>query len=166
MTDGGGFAGGTHASAGSRFPSYPSTPFVDHSPGWYPDPWRIAAYRYWDGRAWSRYVSQRHRSMRVAKIARVGFIVGSAVSGTFLLFWIALFPLILLEGSDNGCAGSNLSRVWLPNVSTLLLATVACVFMAARGIARRSRWWVVLPVTCVVVTFVCMSTLSPIPACR
>jgi hypothetical protein len=27
------------------------------APGWYADPWRVAAYRYWDGRLWTHHVA-------------------------------------------------------------------------------------------------------------
>jgi membrane protease YdiL (CAAX protease family) len=30
-----------------------SGPTPGHGAGWYPDPWRVAAWRWWDGRAWT-----------------------------------------------------------------------------------------------------------------
>lgn len=33
-------------------------------PGWYPDPWRVATYRWWDGRAWAANVAYGHGSTR------------------------------------------------------------------------------------------------------
>lgn len=29
-------------------------------PGWYPDPWRIAQFRWWDGRAWTANIAHGH----------------------------------------------------------------------------------------------------------
>ena len=39
----------SEASAGDKDPA---------QPGWYPDPWRIAPYRWWDGSCWTGSVSQ------------------------------------------------------------------------------------------------------------
>jgi protease PrsW len=36
-------------------PVPPPTP-----PGWYPDPWQVAQFRWWDGRAWSANIAYRH----------------------------------------------------------------------------------------------------------
>ncbi|MDA8358712.1 MAG: hypothetical protein M0Z95_21015 [Actinomycetota bacterium] len=103
--------------------------------------------------------------MLVAKVSRISFIVGAVFSGIFLSFWIMALPLIVLESADDGCFASNLSRVWLPNATLFFVATVACVVFAAIGVAYRSRWWILLPASCVTAAVVCMLTVSPLPGC-
>lgn len=58
-------------------------------PGWYPDPWRHAAWRWWDGNAWTAYTEHwfghavpqpTDRPLRAGGIAMLGFLVGLALS--------------------------------------------------------------------------------------
>src|SRR3954452_17852657 len=37
--------------------SFQAPPDGGYPPGWYPDPWGRAEFRYWDGRSWSQHVS-------------------------------------------------------------------------------------------------------------
>ncbi len=67
-------------------------------PGWYADPWRQAAWRWWDGVSWTVYTDQwfapavgvaPDAPLRAGGIATLGFLVGlglSTVIGVFLLF--------------------------------------------------------------------------------
>lgn len=54
-------AGPPGAGAGLAAPALPARPAAPapvqfHAPpGWYPDPWRAAAWRWWDGRQWTGY---------------------------------------------------------------------------------------------------------------
>lgn len=158
-------AGDRHAE-GSSDASFPvAAPVVFFPPGWYDDPWSVAVYRFWDGSAWSTNVSRRRRSMRVAKVARVAFIVASVASGLYLALWVVLFPLVVVNDADNGCLGHDLAHTWLPLFATSFVATVSCVAAAAAGIERRSRWWVLLPASCVVLALAALYVVPPVGTC-
>ena len=56
-------------------------------PGWYPDPWRQATWRWWDGVAWTAFIDQGpnqewagHKPLRAGGIAALGFLAGLGVS--------------------------------------------------------------------------------------
>jgi membrane protease YdiL (CAAX protease family) len=60
-------------------------------PGWYPDPWRLTLWRWWDGGGWTGYTEQsftpaapsRHPAgapVQAGGIATLGFLVGLGVS--------------------------------------------------------------------------------------
>ena len=153
------------SGAGPRFPSFPVTASTNTSPGWYADPWGVAAFRFWDGAVWSTNIARRRRSMRVARIARIVFIVASVASGLYLLAWIFLFPLLVLSDADNGCLGHDVTHVWLPLFATFSIATTSCVTLAVMGIERRSRWWIVLPAACVAAAVFCLIAVPPVSAC-
>ncbi len=125
----------------------------------------MAAFRFWDGRAWSTHVSRRRRSMRVAKIARVVFIVASVGSGLYLVALIFLVPLLVLNDADNGCLGHDVTHAFLPLVATSCIATVTCVTMAVLGIERRSRWWLLVPAFGVALAIACPYAVPPIAMC-
>jgi membrane protease YdiL (CAAX protease family) len=71
---------------------------TDAPPGWYPDPWRQAWWRWWDGVSWTAYTDQWNAAarpvsepaqLRAGGIAILGFLVGigiSTVIGLLLLF--------------------------------------------------------------------------------
>jgi uncharacterized protein len=59
------------------------------APGWYPDPWHQASWRWWDGAAWTAYTEQWFGAaspapvpgqIRAGGIAALGFIVGMGVA--------------------------------------------------------------------------------------
>jgi membrane protease YdiL (CAAX protease family) len=68
-------------------------------PGWYPDPWRQAWWRWWDGVSWTAYTDQWHAAarpvsepaqLRAGGIAILGFLVGIGISTVIgVLFLIA-----------------------------------------------------------------------------
>jgi membrane protease YdiL (CAAX protease family) len=69
-------------------------------PGWYPDPWRQAWWRWWDGVSWTGYTDQWNAAARPASertqlraggIAILGFLVGLALS-------VAIDIALLLAG--------------------------------------------------------------------
>lgn len=58
-------------------------------PGWYPDPWHQAFWRWWDGAGWTAYTEQwfgaapaapADGQLRAGGIAALGFLVGMGVS--------------------------------------------------------------------------------------
>lgn len=69
-------------------------------PGWYPDPWRQAWWRWWDGVRWTVYTDQwsaaaspapDRTQLRAGGIAILGFLVGLALS-------VAIDIVLLLAG--------------------------------------------------------------------
>jgi membrane protease YdiL (CAAX protease family) len=66
-------------------------------PGWYPDPWRLATWRWWDGAAWTAFTDQGPdeewagaKPRRAGGIAALGFLVGLGVS---TVIGLALFAM-------------------------------------------------------------------------
>jgi hypothetical protein len=67
-------------------------------PGWYPDPWHQAYWRWWDGIGWTAYTEQWLGAgptptpvpgqIRAGGIAALGFLVGTAISTVIGLFLI------------------------------------------------------------------------------
>jgi len=64
------------------------------APGWYPDPWRQAWWRWWDGASWTAYTDQwaapaapapaaEEPQLRAGGIAFLGFLAGIALSIVF-----------------------------------------------------------------------------------
>ncbi|MGZ4690263.1 MAG: CPBP family glutamic-type intramembrane protease [Acidimicrobiia bacterium] len=67
----------------------PMTVTTSAPPGWYPDPWRLAFWRWWDGASWTVYTEQwfappptapTDGQLRAGGIAILGFLVGLGVS--------------------------------------------------------------------------------------
>ncbi|MHB8219676.1 MAG: hypothetical protein ACYDHU_05055 [Acidimicrobiales bacterium] len=102
----------------------------------------------------------------MARNARIAFIVASVGSGVYLVLWLFLFPLLVLNDADNGCLGHDITHIWLPLVATFTVATASCVTMAAIGLERRSRWWILLPVSCLSAAVLCLIAVPPVSACR
>lgn len=79
----------------------PVTAVPPAPPGWYPDPWRQAWWRWWDGRSWTAYTELtapavaapvEPGTLRAGVIAFLGFLVGMALG-------VAIdIPLLLLGG--------------------------------------------------------------------
>jgi membrane protease YdiL (CAAX protease family) len=82
-------------------------------PGWYPDPWRQAWWRWWDGATWTAYTEQwgapapgaDEPRLRAGGIAILGFLAGLAISIAIDLVLIvvagyaATDPAVLLGSS-------------------------------------------------------------------
>jgi len=108
----------------------PSQPVLP-PPGWYPDPWRAAAWRWWDGRVWTPYASGPVRVEQAPKgpgikgggIAAVG-IVSGFVGNTAVLIGYAV--------ANQGHFDSR--NPWMLLVGQLVLWTgmVGAVFVASR----------------------------------
>jgi membrane protease YdiL (CAAX protease family) len=97
-------------------------------PGWYPDPWRQAWWRWWDGVSWTAYTDQWNvaarpgsdpAQLRAGGIAILGFLVGIGISTVIgVLFLIAGYdttdPAFLLGSTIGlwiGLGGSCLVAV-------------------------------------------------------
>jgi membrane protease YdiL (CAAX protease family) len=83
------------------------------APGWYPDPWRQAWWRWWDGASWTAYTDQwavpaapapAEPRLRAGGIAILGFVAGIVLSIAIdVVLWILGFsatdPAVLLGSS-------------------------------------------------------------------
>jgi membrane protease YdiL (CAAX protease family) len=88
-------------------PAAPAAPLPP--PGWYADPWRVAHWRWWDGRAWTGYTEQQY-AVRAYPAAppsavddtrpiRAGWTaVGGMLAGVVLS--IAVYVVLRLAGVD------------------------------------------------------------------
>ncbi len=79
---------------------YPVQPAVAAQPGWYPDPWRVAAWRWWDGRTWTAHVAQatQERKPRLPAWLSVPVVLGSIVTLPFVLYIAVTQPLAIAAG--------------------------------------------------------------------
>jgi Domain of unknown function (DUF4328)/Protein of unknown function (DUF2510) len=113
--------------------------------GWYQDPWRAAAYRYWDGEQWTGHVSgpsgaqveaprleEERAAGRWAKLALAWggpALAVTTVTGAFQWHWLAEhWDEITRPGSDiqaNGNTGAALAG----QVASLVLLVVGVLFL-------------------------------------
>lgn len=55
-------------------------------PGWYADPWRVAAWRWWDGSTWTPHVQQRPQARpRLPSWLSIPVLVGSAATAMSMI---------------------------------------------------------------------------------
>lgn len=79
---------------------YPLQTAAVAQPGWYPDPWRAAAWRWWDGRTWTAHVAQAtpERKPRLPAWLSVPVVLGSIVTLPFVLFIAITQPIAIAAG--------------------------------------------------------------------
>jgi membrane protease YdiL (CAAX protease family) len=85
--------------------------------GWYPDPWRQAWWRWWDGSGWTHYTEQWFQppavtvdpTVRAGGIAILGFLVGIALSVAITV------PLVLVgfEATDPAVLLGSMIGLWI-----------------------------------------------------
>lgn len=118
-------------------------------PGWYPDPWGLAPYRWWSGSSWDAAVSPEPPS---PSRDRSGWGAAFSVSAVLLFLWVGLWfavlPLLLLSDADNGVATHDLRTLWIPEVLPGLITAVVCLVMVQED-RRRKLSWRLLAVPCV-----------------
>ncbi len=67
--------------------------------GWYPDPWGVSAWRWWDGLAWTTYVGEAtDHKPRLPSWLSVPVIIGSILTIPIVLFLTFSSPLAILLG--------------------------------------------------------------------
>jgi hypothetical protein len=114
-------------------------------PGWYHDPWRVAAYRYWDGSQWTGHVSgpsgahvegprleEERAAGRWAKLALAWggpALAVTTVTGAFQWHWLAEhWDEITRPGSDVSANGNGGAAV-VGQVASLVLLVVGVLFL-------------------------------------
>jgi hypothetical protein len=99
-------------------------------PGWYPDPWGLAAYRWWSGSSWEAPVSGSPEPRHRGRTARaVAFVVGAAVLFSWAGLWLVMLPLLVLNDADNGRAGHDFRTLWLPEFLPAVITATVCLVM-------------------------------------
>ncbi|MEM7272341.1 MAG: PrsW family glutamic-type intramembrane protease [Actinomycetota bacterium] len=84
--------------------SPPGQPAAVHSPGWYPDPWRVSPWRWWDGEVWTAHVADGDASHkpRLPSWISVPVILGSILTALYLAVLLATNPRSTLIGAVLG----------------------------------------------------------------
>jgi hypothetical protein len=113
--------------------------------GWYHDPWRAAAYRYWDGAAWTGHVSgpssteveaprleEERAAGRWAKLALAWggpALAVTTITGAFQWHWLAEhWDEITRPGSDVQANG-NTGAALVGQIASLVLLVVGVLFL-------------------------------------
>ncbi|MEZ5412655.1 MAG: DUF2510 domain-containing protein [Acidimicrobiales bacterium] len=69
-------------------------------PGWYPDPWQVAAWRWWDGRTWTAHVAQASspRRPRLPAWLSVPVVVAAVLTVPVVAVITVVAPLAIVAG--------------------------------------------------------------------
>lgn len=99
-------------------------------PGWYPDPWGLAAYRWWSGSSWGAAVSPLPRpDHRGRSVLGGGFLVTAAVLFSWAGLWVVMLPLLVVNDADNGRLGHDFRTLWVPEFIPAVITAVVCLIM-------------------------------------
>jgi Protein of unknown function (DUF2510) len=99
-------------------------------PGWYPDPWGEAAYRWWNGSSWAAPASPRPQPLPRGRSGwGAGFLVTAAVLFSWATLWLAILPSLLVNDADNGRAGHDFRTLWVPEFLPAVIAAIVCVVL-------------------------------------
>jgi hypothetical protein len=101
---------------------------VNPNEGWFPDPWRVSAYRWWDGRKWTAYTSPAAQTRaQDARHTLLTLLVGLFSAWTAI--WVLAFPLMGLGDADNGRFDHDFRSIWLPNFVLAVIGVGVSVAM-------------------------------------
>ena len=111
-------------------------------PGWFPDPWGVAPYRWWDGLSWTSVTAPPAVAARRGgrTPVRVVLIVAAVAFFAWVAVWVLILPLLLLSDADNGRFGHDLAVVWLPEVVVALAGGAASLAMLSVEDSRPAIW--------------------------
>ena len=78
----------------------PSVPPTGNPPGWYPDPWQVAAWRWWDGWSWTPHIHGGATSKpRLPSWLSVPVLLGAIATGLSMLVLLIVSPQPTLIGA-------------------------------------------------------------------
>ncbi len=63
------------------------------APGWHPDPWQVAAWRWWDGTAWTMHVAPNEKKPRLPEWLSVPVILSAVLVVPMLIFLLVTTPV-------------------------------------------------------------------------
>ena len=131
----------------------------DQGPGWFPDPWGVAQYRWWDGASWTGHIGPLATTQGPSGrlLVRATLLVTSALLWVWAGIWIIIFPAMLLSDADNGRFSHDLYVMWLPEFGLSIVSAVACL-LTLKCESNRPRMWKVLAVPAA--SIVAVATLS------
>lgn len=88
--------------AAQPLPPPAASPPVATPPGWYPDPWGVAAFRWWNGHAWAANVAPsrgdgggEQRRPRLPAWLSVPVVVAGGLAVPFVVLSVVLEPIVL-----------------------------------------------------------------------
>jgi hypothetical protein len=119
--------------------------------GWYPDPWAVGPFRWWNGWEWTPQLSEGGTGLPTSFsdagrpwVKGVLITLGCISSGMAGL-WVVMLPFLMLSDADNGRFDRDAGG-WAI-LFVVLLANVAVPFvMLALERRRPPLWRVLLPV--------------------
>lgn len=114
-------------------------------PGWFADPWRQAAFRWWDGQSWTPEVrTPPGAGRRFGLSIKTVLIATGALSLGWAALWALLLPALLINDADNNRLGHDLNTLWFPQIALGVVSAVSCLiaFLAERWPRRPriARW--------------------------
>jgi hypothetical protein len=135
-----------------QVPEYPNRV----GPGWFPDPWGVAPYRWWDGESWAASVWPSEQTPRATgrNAVRVVLIVSSAFFWVWAGLLVLILPLLFVNDADNGRLNHDLTFVWLPEIAVALAGAVVCLVMLGVERKRPRLWKVLIPPAVAIVALV------------
>jgi RsiW-degrading membrane proteinase PrsW (M82 family) len=74
-------------------------PHSGAQPGWYPDPWRVVPWRWWDGRTWTAHVARAsERKPRLPAWLSPPVLVAAVLTVPLVIILLITSPLAVLAG--------------------------------------------------------------------
>ena len=98
------------------------------SEGWYPDPWRRAAYRWWNGREWTALTAPAART-KAQDVRHTALTLAVGLFSFWSAIWVIGLPLMMLGEADNGKFNNDFETIWLPNFALGVVGVIVSIAM-------------------------------------
>jgi uncharacterized protein DUF2510 len=109
----------------------------ERAPGWFPDPWQVAPYRWWDGGSWTVAISAEPPLEKRRPAVLAALVISLTVLCAWAGVWVLLLPALLLNDADNGRFDHDLRVTWIPEFGLSTIGAMICMAMLAIGPVRR-----------------------------